>query len=195
MGNDRARNQHTFRLRLTATDAALWLTLAASENERGRSANPPRAFRRAVCPCQWCASHSTHSPVLSLFLEPKSPCDHTLDPINSSGTANRAMNPLRSIQHNITTPPISGGQPLDAVGPQAQQSHPKRISPSQLSQSAHQALERLSANAEHQRLASLVRNALQDGTFQFQSSNHTQVTYKASICLPADTDTVRTDHL
>ncbi|EKG33619.1 type III effector HopD1, partial [Pseudomonas avellanae BPIC 631] len=24
------------------------------------------------------------------------------------------MNPLRSIQHNITTPPISGGQPLDA---------------------------------------------------------------------------------
>ncbi|WP_122386028.1 type III secretion system effector HopD1 [Pseudomonas savastanoi] len=105
------------------------------------------------------------------------------------------MNPLRSIQHNITTPPISGGQPLDAVGPQAQQSHPKRISPSQLSQSAHQALERLSANAEHQRLASLVRNALQDGTFQFQSSNHTQVTYKASICLPADTDTVRTDHL
>lgn len=105
------------------------------------------------------------------------------------------MNPLRSIQHNIATPPISGGQPLDAVGPQAQQSHPKRISPSQLSQSAHQALERLSANAEHQRLASLVRNALQDGTFQFQSSNHTQVTYKASICLPADTDTVRTDHL
>ncbi|RMM73144.1 Type III effector HopD1 [Pseudomonas savastanoi pv. glycinea] len=171
------------------------LTLAASENERGRSANPLRAFRRAVCPCQWCASRSTHSPVLSLSLEPKSPCDHTLDLINSSGTANRAMNPLRSIQHNITTPPISGGQPLDAVGPQAQQSHPKRISPSQLSQSAHQALERLSANAEHQRLASLVRNALQDGTFQFQSSNHTQVTYKASICLPADTDTVRTDHL
>jgi hypothetical protein len=105
------------------------------------------------------------------------------------------MNPLQSIQHNITTPPISGGQTLDAVGSQGQQSHPERISPSQLSQSAHLALERLLANAEHQRLASLVRNALQDGTFQFQSSNDTQATYKASICLPADTDTVRTDHL
>ncbi|MFA1012637.1 MULTISPECIES: hypothetical protein [Pseudomonas syringae group] len=111
------------------------------------------------------------------------------------------MNPLKPIQQSITTPLISGSQPLAAVGPQAQQPHPERISPSQLSQSAHQALERLSANAEHQRIASMVRNALQDGTFQLQSSNDTQVTYKASICLPADTDTdtdtdtVRTDLL
>ncbi|QGT81369.1 hypothetical protein GMO17_09315 [Pseudomonas coronafaciens pv. coronafaciens] len=43
------------------------------------------------------------------------------------------MNPLESTQHSITTPLISDGQPLDAVGPQAQQSHPKRISPSPLS--------------------------------------------------------------
>ncbi|EGH25939.1 type III effector HopD1, partial [Pseudomonas amygdali pv. mori str. 301020] len=106
-----------------------------------------------------------------------------------------AMNPLQSIQHNITTPPISGGQPLDAVGPQAQQSHPERISPSQLSQSAHQALERLSANAEHQRLASLVRNALQDGKFQLQSSNDTQVIYKTSVSSPAIAATIGAAHL
>ncbi|MFA1030731.1 XopB/HopD1 family type III secretion system effector [Pseudomonas syringae] len=113
------------------------------------------------------------------------------------------MNPLQSTQHSITTPLISGGRPLDAVGPQAQQSHPKRISPSQLSPGAHQALKRISANAEHQRIASLVRNALQDGTLQFQSSNDKQVTYKAPVCLPADTstdtdtdtDTVRTERL
>ncbi|KPW73417.1 Type III effector HopD, partial [Pseudomonas amygdali pv. ciccaronei] len=134
-------------------------------------------------------------------MEPKSPCDDTLDPINSSGTDHSSMNPLHSTQHSITTPLISGGRPLDAVGPQAQQSHPKRISPFQLSPSAHQALKRISANAEHQRIASLVRNALQDGTLQFQSSNDKQVTYKAPICLPADTstdtdtDTVRTEHL
>ncbi|KPW66384.1 Effector protein AvrPphDPgy, partial [Pseudomonas amygdali pv. ciccaronei] len=131
-------------------------------------------------------------------LEPKSPCDHTLDPINSSGTADSAMNPLQSIQHNITTPPISGGQPLDAVGPQAQQSHPESISLSQLSDSAHQALNALassSASAEHQSIASLVLNALLDGTLQFQSSNDMQVTYQAPICLPDDTDTVRADHL
>jgi hypothetical protein len=35
------------------------------------STDPPRAFLRDVCPCQWCASRSTHSPVLSLSLEPK----------------------------------------------------------------------------------------------------------------------------
>ncbi|WP_275563907.1 MULTISPECIES: flagellar biosynthesis anti-sigma factor FlgM [Pseudomonas syringae group] len=109
------------------------------------------------------------------------------------------MNPLQPIQHSITNSQMSGGQQLEAEGSQAHNSysHPDRISLSQLSQSAHLALDHLSTqpNTDHQRVASLVRNAVQDGKFQLQSSNDTQVTYKTSVCPPANADTMGAAHL
>ncbi|PAB38999.1 protein-tyrosine phosphatase family protein [Pseudomonas savastanoi] len=107
------------------------------------------------------------------------------------------MYPLKSIQNSITTPLMSGSQPLEAEGSQSQHSHPDRILPSLLSQSAQLALDRLSAqpNADYQRVASLVRNALQDGKFQLQPSNDTQVIYKTSVSSPAIAATIGAAHL
>ncbi|KPW17942.1 Effector protein hopD2 [Pseudomonas cannabina pv. alisalensis] len=117
----------------------------------------------------------------------------------STEIVHTAMNPLQPIQHSITNSQMSGGQQLEAEGSQAHYSysHPDSISLSQLSQSAHLALEHLSTqpNTDHQRVASLVRNAVQDGKFRLQSSNDMQVTYKTSVCPPANADTMGAAHL
>ena len=97
------------------------------------------------------------------------------------------MDPLRSgspSQHYTAS--VNSAHPPEASGSQAQPVHPGSISPSQLSHNAQQALDQVATqpNLDHQRVASLVRNALQDGSFRLQSTSRMEATYQASVNSP-----------
>lgn len=99
------------------------------------------------------------------------------------------MNPINSgipAPHHATSTHVS--QPSVLPGSRAQHSYPTKLPPAKLGRNAQLALDQLAtqSNVDHQRVASLVRNALQDGALRLQSSDREEATYQASINLPAD---------
>ena len=99
------------------------------------------------------------------------------------------MNPINSgipAQHYATSTNVS--QPSALPGSGAQHSHLTKLPPAKLSRNAQLALDQLAtqSNVDHQRVASVVRNALQDGALRLQSTDQIEATYQASVNLPAD---------
>jgi hypothetical protein len=98
------------------------------------------------------------------------------------------MDPLRSgspSQHYTAS--VNSAPPPQAPGSQAQSVHPGVISPFQLSHNAHLALDpgATQPNLDDHRVASLVRDALQDlSFFLLQSDSRMEATYQALVNSP-----------
>jgi len=108
------------------------------------------------------------------------------------------MNPIRSgIPAQQYAASNSVSQPLELSGSQAQHNHPVTLSPAQLSHNAHLDLNTLTAqpDVDYQRLASEVRNALQDGTLRLQSTSRMDATYQAVVNLPGSANPMSIAHL
>jgi len=108
------------------------------------------------------------------------------------------MNPIRSgIPAQQYAASNSVSQPLELSGSQAQRNHPATLSPAQVSHNALQDLDTLTAqpDVDYQRLASEVRNALQDGTLRLQSTSRMDATYQAVVKPPAAANSMSIAHL
>ena len=86
-------------------------------------------------------------------------------------------------------PPINASQPPQPTGSQAVRLHPNALSPARLSPNAQFALDQIETQPDgrDRLLALLVRNGINDGSLQFQSSQGTEAHYKQEVDAPSGT--------